>query len=168
AGLLTSPLPTAVWGDAAIWVPWALFQHDGDLTRLAGHADLMRTHANTVAGVLEEDGTWRKGFQFGDWLDPAAPPEDPADARTPREVVATACAYRAFTIPAEVEDRLGESSARWRELAERVKAGFLTAFVNEEGVTPPAATGAALAIAFDLVDGAVRQIVGDQLAGLVR
>jgi alpha-L-rhamnosidase len=163
-----SPLPTAVWGDAAIWVPWALFQHDGDLDRLAEHADLMRTHAHTVAGVLDDDGTWRKGFQFGDWLDPAAPPEDPADARTPREFVATACAYRDFTILAEAERRLGGSPDRWRELADRVKTGFLAAFVNDAGVTPPAATGAALAIAFGLVDGSAKQTVGDQLAGLVR
>ena len=33
---------------------------------------------------LSANGLWDKGFQFGDWLDPAAPPDDPAAARRTR------------------------------------------------------------------------------------
>ncbi|HLS92243.1 MAG TPA: family 78 glycoside hydrolase catalytic domain [Microbacterium sp.] len=165
-----SPLPTALWGDAAVWVPWAMFQHDGDRDRLASHAGLMRAHGDAVARVLEDDGTWRAGFQFGDWLDPAAPPEDPAAARTPTALVATACAFRTFTILAETEEVLGDraAAARFRDLAARVRSGFAASFVDADGIAPATATGCALAIAFGLVDGADRDRAGEQLATIVR
>jgi len=165
-----SPLPTAVWGDAAVWVPWALYQHDGDLARLESHADLMRAHADAIARALEDDGTWRAGFQFGDWLDPAAPPENPAAARTPTALVATACAFRTFTILAQTSDLLGDTaaSARYEQLAARARDGFSSAFLSHDGLVPATATGCALAIAFGLVTGTTRDLIGEQLAGIVR
>ena len=85
-----------MWGDAAVWVPWALYEHDGDRDRLETMYPAMTLHGHAIAGVLSPDGLWDVGFQFGDWLDPAAPPEDAAAAVTPTAVVATACAFRTF------------------------------------------------------------------------
>ena len=165
-----SPLPTAVWGDAAVWVPWALYQHDGDLGRLESHADLMRAHADAIARVLDDDGTWRAGFQFGDWLDPAAPPEDPSAARTPTALVATACAFRTFTIVAETLSLLNDvaASARYADLASRARDGFAAAFMTDHRLTPGTATGCALAIVFGIVDDEGSARLGDQLAEIVR
>ena len=57
---------------------------------------------------VSADGVWDTGFQFGDWLDPAAPPDDPARAKADPGVVATACFARSAAIVAEVAEVLGQ------------------------------------------------------------
>src|SRR4029450_1136230 len=102
-----SPTPAALWGDAAVWVPWALYGHDGDVGRLAKMYPAMTLHGQAIADVLSPNGLWDAGFQFGDWLPPAAPPEDPAAAITPTAVVATACAFRTFGTLSRAAEVLG-------------------------------------------------------------
>ncbi|MCR2792808.1 glycoside hydrolase family 78 protein [Microbacterium sp. zg.Y625] len=165
-----STLPTAVWGDAAVWVPWALYQHDGDRGRLRSHMPLMRMHADAIDRTLSPGGLWDAGFQFGDWLDPAAPPEHPGASRTPKALVATASAFRTFTLVAAAADALGDAEAaeHFRTRAADVRRGFTQAFVVDGVLQPSTATGCALAIAFGLVDGTARTQIGDQLADIVR
>ncbi len=52
----------------------------------------MAAHVRRVESLLSPTGLWDTGFQFGDWLDPDAPPDDPAKAKADTGVVATACA----------------------------------------------------------------------------
>ena len=69
---------TAIWSDAAVWVPWALWQAYGDRAVLA--RALRRRWPRTSAASrrsLSPNGLWDTGFQFGDWLDPTAPPDKP-------------------------------------------------------------------------------------------
>ncbi|MET0861379.1 MAG: family 78 glycoside hydrolase catalytic domain [Microbacterium sp.] len=165
----SSPQPTAVWGDAAAWVPWALYQHDGDVDRLASMYPAMALHASAIANVLSPEGLWDVGFQFGDWLDPAAPPEDAAAAVTPTEVVATACAFRTFGILTRAAETLGriDDATRFGALTEVVREGFLRAYLTDGALQPETPTGYALAIAFGLLDGESRRSAGDRLAALV-
>ena len=55
----------------------------------------MRTWVEQIASLAGDDHLWDQGFQFGDWLDPAAPPDRPADTRTDPYLIATA--YHAYT-----------------------------------------------------------------------
>ncbi|GAB6856694.1 hypothetical protein JCM13591A_07990 [Microbacterium xylanilyticum] len=82
---------TAIWGDAAVWAPEALWRAYGDRDRLAAHYPAMVLHLESVERALSPTGLWDQGFQFGDWLDPDAPPENPAAAKADPHVVATAC-----------------------------------------------------------------------------
>ncbi len=168
--VLGSPLPTAVWGDAAVWVPWALYQHDGDTARLARLYRAMALHGDAVARVLDEDGLWDRGFQFGDWLDPTAPPKDPGASRTPTGLVASASGYRSFDLLAQAATALGRTSdsERWRELASRVRSGFRTHFVEESRLTVETETAYSLAIVFGLLDAEELAPAGERLAQLVR
>lgn len=165
----SSPHPTAVWGDAAAWVPWALYQHDGDLERLESLYPTMALHASAIADVISSEGLWDVGFQFGDWLDPSAPPEDAAAAVTPTAVVATACAFRTFSILTRAAEVLGhtDDAARFAGLADTVRAGFLRAYVRDGVLQPETPTGYALAITFGLLDGDMLQEAGGRLALLV-
>ncbi len=63
---------TAIWSDAAAWVPWALWQAYGDLDALRRQYPALAAHARRVATLLSPNGLWDTGFQFGDWLDPTA------------------------------------------------------------------------------------------------
>ena len=79
------PGATAVWGDAAVWVPWALWTAYGHEQTLRDAYPLMTAHTRSVAGVLSPSGLWDTGFQFGDWLDPDAPADDPGKSKAPAE-----------------------------------------------------------------------------------
>ena len=93
-----APESTAVWSDAAVWVPWALWQAYGDRQVLADQFDSMAAHIRRVEQLLSPTGLWDTGFQFGDWLDPTAPPDKPFEAKADNGVVATACFYRSTNL----------------------------------------------------------------------
>ncbi|MEU1972593.1 family 78 glycoside hydrolase catalytic domain [Microbacterium sp. NPDC019599] len=161
---------TAVWSDAAAWVPWALWQAYGDESLLAEAFPSMASHARRVRSLLSPAGVWDAGFQFGDWLDPDAPPEDPALAKADRGVVATASAYRTARIAAEAAAILGrtEDAAEFADLAETLRRGFHTEYVADERIVSDCTTVYALAIAFDLLDEDEQEWAGERLADLVR
>ncbi|WP_251452642.1 family 78 glycoside hydrolase catalytic domain [Microbacterium sp. Marseille-Q6648] len=164
------PGATAVWGDAAVWVPWALWQAYGNERTLREAYPLMTAHTRSVAAALAPDAVWDTGFQFGDWLDPDAPADDPGKSKAPAEVVATASAFRTATMVAEAAEILGESAdaAEFAALRDRIGEGFRARYVRDGRVESDSATAYALAIAFGLLDDADRRRAGDRLAELVR
>ncbi|AYC35980.1 hypothetical protein DWG14_00188 [Streptomyces griseorubiginosus] len=170
-GQFSEPDSTAIWSDAAVWVPWALFWAYGDSGVLARHYDSMAAHLRHVEGLLSTDGTWSEGFQFGDWLDPLADPHEPWNARADAAVVATACLYRTSTILTQAATILGraEDATAFLALAERTRAAFHAAYVTDEGtITSDAPTVYALAITFGLLEGQLLERAGERLARLVR
>ena len=161
---------TAVWSDAAVWVPWALWQAYGDRGVLADQFDSMVAHVRRVESLLSPTGLWDTGFQFGDWLDPAAPPERPNEAKADSGVVATACLYRSAGLVAEVARLLGrdDEAAQFSALTERTREAFHDHYVAADGtITSDAVTCYALALVFGLLDEPLRQPAGDRLATLV-
>ncbi|SFS13084.1 alpha-L-rhamnosidase [Microbacterium sp. cf046] len=164
------PGATAVWGDAAVWVPWALWTAYGHEQTLRDAYPLMTAHTRSVAAQLSTDGLWDTGFQFGDWLDPDAPAEDPGKSKAPAEVVATASAYRTAALMVQAAGVLGEhaDAGEFAGLRDRIGASFRAHYVEGGRVHGDSATGYALAIEFGLLDGADRQAAGDRLAELVR
>ena len=164
------PGATAVWGDAAVWVPWALWSAYGHVQTLRDAYPLMTAHTRSVAALLSPDGLWDSGFQFGDWLDPDAPPDDPGKSKAPAEVVATACAFRTATLMAQTAAVLGEraDAAEFGRLRDRIGVGFRAHYVQDGRVRGDTPTSYALALMFDLLDHGDRQRAGDRLADLVR
>ncbi|WP_426563210.1 family 78 glycoside hydrolase catalytic domain [Angustibacter sp. McL0619] len=165
-----TPDSTAVWSDAAVWVPWALWQAYGQLADLEDQYDSMTAHVRRVESLLSPNGLWDTGFQFGDWLDPQAPPDEPFKAKADNGVVATACFYRSASLVARTAELLGrtEDAASWHALAARTRAAFLQHYVRSDGtVLSDCATVYALAITFELLDGAALAAAGSRLAELV-
>ncbi|WP_344780897.1 family 78 glycoside hydrolase catalytic domain [Microbacterium kribbense] len=161
---------TAIWGDAAVWVPQALWTAYGDRARLARHYPAMVLHLESVERALSPGGLWDQGFQFGDWLDPDAPPDQPAAAKADPAVVATACLFRSASFAAEAARILGETddATRWAALTERTRRAFTAHYVAGGRVRSDCATVYALAICFGLLDDADRDAAGQRLAQLVR
>ncbi|GAA4169549.1 alpha-L-rhamnosidase [Gryllotalpicola koreensis] len=162
---------TAIWGDAAAWVPWALWRAYGDRTALARQYPAMARHARRVGTLLAPDGAWDSGFQFGDWLDPDAPPDRPADAKADTAVVATACAYRTARMLADAAAvlDLADDAAEFEALAARIRSGFRVRYVSAAGgrVHSDAPTVYVLAIVFGLLDESEQMAAGTRLAELV-
>ena len=166
----TPTRPGAVWGDAAVLVPWTLFERFDDVGVLDAQYDSARAWVDQVAGLAGEDRLWNTGFQLGDWLDPAAPPHDPADAKTDKHLVATAYFAWSARRLAEIAAILGRpEEADHRRLADEVRAAFVREYWDPQTgrLTSDAQTAYALAIRFDLLDADQRRAAGDRLAALV-
>ena len=80
--LWTPIRPGAGWGDVAALTPVALFQATGDVELLRRHHRAARAWVDLIASLAGPARLWDTGFQLGDWLDPTAPPDDPASSAT--------------------------------------------------------------------------------------
>ncbi|MFE7644242.1 family 78 glycoside hydrolase catalytic domain [Streptomyces phaeoluteigriseus] len=162
--------PGAAWGDVATLTPWTLFQRFGDLELLRRHYPMAKAWVDLVERLAGPTRLWDTGVQLGDWLDPAAPPDDPAAGRTDRYLVATAYfAHSARHLAlAAAELANGADAARYTALAEEVADAFRRRYVLTTGrMTSDSATAYALALAFGLLTPRQRQPAGDRLAQLV-
>jgi alpha-L-rhamnosidase len=162
--------PGAAWGDVATFTPWTLYERFADAGVLARQYESAKAWVELVERLAGPDRLWDDGFQLGDWLDPAAPPQDPADARTDRYLVATAYFARSADRLARMAGVLGrlDDAERFERLAAEVREAFTRAYVLPDGrMTSDAQTAYSLAIAFDLVPDAERESAGRRLAELV-
>jgi alpha-L-rhamnosidase len=162
-------VPTAAWSDAAVFVPWALYQRFGDAGVLAAQYDSMRAWVDHVSELAGESRLWDAGFQFGDWLDPTAPPENPREARTDGHLVATAYFARSTELLSQTAAVLGrfDDEARYAALAAEIRTAFRREYVSASGrLVSDAATAYALALEFELLEEHQRAHAGDRLARL--
>ncbi|HEY8884614.1 MAG TPA: family 78 glycoside hydrolase catalytic domain, partial [Chloroflexota bacterium] len=162
----------AVWGDAAVIVPWVLYQRFGDVAILADQFGSMRAWVDQIAERAGPSRLWDQGFQFGDWLDPAAPPERPGDGKTDRYLIATASFAHSAELLGQIAGVLGraEDQSRYAALADQVRDAF-----NHEYVTPAgrlmsdSATAYSVALRFGLLRQPEQLLhAGDRLAALAR
>ena len=166
------PVPAAAWGDAGVVVPTVLHERYGDEEVLARQWSSMVAWVERLLREAGEDLLWAGGFQFGDWLDPTAPPEDAAAAQADPDVVATAHLVHGADLLARaagVLDRPADVD-RWSYVAARARAAFVSEYVTEGGrVLSDCQTVYALAICWDLLPGErARRRAGERLADLVR
>jgi alpha-L-rhamnosidase len=164
------PRPGAAWGDAAVIVPWTLYERYGDTEVLARQYPSAKAWVECIDRLAGDEHLWDSGFQLGDWLDPAAPPDDPGDGRTDRYLVATAYFARSTQLLARTAEVLGntDDSARFNALADEIRDAFRRRYVAGPGrLTSDAATAYALAIAFDLLPSEAVVAAGARLDELV-
>ncbi|WP_345800589.1 family 78 glycoside hydrolase catalytic domain [Microbacterium sp. AZCO] len=164
--------PTAAWGDAATAVPTVLHARFGDLAVLEAQYESMRAWTDAVLRDAGHHGPWEGRMQLGDWLDPAAPPDKPGQAKVDGDIVASAYLAQSLRQVADAARLLGfdDDAATYGELAERSRAAFEAHYVTPAGrMMSDAPTAYALALEFDLVvDPELRQRLADRLAALVR
>jgi alpha-L-rhamnosidase len=164
--------PIAAWGDAAVIVPWVLYESYGDTSILASQYESMKGWVDLVTSLSGSSRLWNEGVQLGDWVDPTAPPDKPWDGKTDRHLVATAYFARSCDLVAKAADVLGraDDGARYRALAGEVRDAFDREYVSPSGrVVSDSATAYSLALEFGLLrEGHRRQRAADRLAQIVR
>ncbi|MGN6446400.1 family 78 glycoside hydrolase catalytic domain [Amnibacterium sp.] len=165
-------IPTAGWSDAATVVPWTVYERTGDTGILRRQYRSMVDWVDQVAALAGDDHLWNTGYQFGDWLDPTAPPERPDAAKTYPEIVATAYFARSSRIVADTAAVLGEhaDAERYTALADAVREAFRREYVTATGrLLSDSATAYAIALQFDLLEGDLERAgAAKRLAELVR
>lgn len=159
----------AVWGDVTTVVPLVLYDRAGDPGPVRRGYRTARAWVDGCARLLDDRDVIAAGLQLGDWLDPAAPPDRPQQARTDPYLVATAYLAHSARLLARQARLIGEDSSSYAQLADRVTAGFRREFVSASGrCVSDTQTAYALALCFDLLPVPQRAHAGNRLAELVR
>ncbi|WP_404195768.1 family 78 glycoside hydrolase catalytic domain [Streptomyces tauricus] len=163
--------PMAGWCDAAVIVPWVLYERYGDTEVLRAQYPSMRAWVDAVDRIAGPGRVWGEGFQFGDWLDPSAPADDPGRAMTSSSLVATAYYAHSARLLADTAEVLDDraDAARYRALSDAVRDAFRARFHTGGGhLTEETQTANALVLRFRLLeDDAERAAAGRRLAELV-
>lgn len=149
------PGPQCVWHDVTVLTPWDLYQSSGDLEILRRQYPSMKAWVDQ--GIARgPNGLWDQNvWQYGDWLDPAAPPSEPGNGRTDSLLIADAYLVRVLETISKISSLLGEKgdADRYRADAARVKSTFRQEYITPSGLlVGDTQAGLALALAFGLFD----------------
>ncbi|MFJ4295663.1 family 78 glycoside hydrolase catalytic domain [Curtobacterium sp. NPDC089689] len=164
--------PSAVWGDVAALTPAVVHARTGDLDFLRRQYESATQWIRHVERAAGPDRICRRSEQLGDWLDPAADPENPFVATTDKYLVATAYFAHTAHVLAETASALGlpEDEATWSTLAAEVRDAYAREYVGADGrMRDDTQTAYALTTVFDLwPDQETRAAGAERLADLVR
>lgn len=171
-GPIWTPIrPGAAWGDVVTLTPWTLYQRTGDIELLRRHYGAAKAWVDLIDSIAGPSRVWDTGFQLGDWLDPSAPPDDPAASSTDPYLVATAYFSWSARHLSAAATALGDpaGAAHYGGLSAEVSAAFRQRYLLDDGrLASDSPTAYVLAIMFDLLgDDTVRQQAGTRLADLV-
>ncbi len=166
---LIPAIPFAGWSDAAVVVPWVLYQRTGRTDVLVDQYDSMRSWVEKVAALSGKDGLWR-GPQLGDWLDPTAPPDNAAKGRTDPTMVGAAYQVHVVELLAATAAAIGrqDDAATYAARHDELRHAFAAEYVTPNGrMMSDSPTAYAMALCFDLVDGDRRDVAARRLVELV-
>lgn len=153
------------WSDAGPVCNWRMYEMYGDTRVLAAHYDALVRHMEYLAKTSQ--GLVRGTGAYGDWLRLAGPQHS--------EAIGTA--YYGYTaqVMAGIADALDkpDDAARFRKLAEDIRAVFVTRFIKADGqiVDAKNETGQtfyALAFGLDLVPAEMKAKVAAQFVASIR
>ncbi|KAI0468054.1 glycoside hydrolase family 78 protein [Xylaria cf. heliscus] len=145
--------PTAVWGDVVVGNAWNLYQSFSDLAALK--AQYVGAKAWVDSGIPRgSDGLWNHTyFQYGDWLDPKAPPDNAGDATTGSGLVADAYLVYVTELVGQMASALGlqDEATQYADSAAALKKAYQAAWIDGSGLVKyETQTGLALSLYFGL------------------
>jgi len=146
------------WADAGVICPWTVFDVYGDLRLLERHYPAMRRFVEFCERRSVDLLPPAEFHCFGDWV--------AIRADTPKEVIYQAYFAGSARLLALSARALGkhDDAARFAKLYKDVKRAFNRAYVDADGVVKGDTQCAyVLAIAFDLVDGPLRDKIAQHL-----
>ncbi|KAK3175822.1 hypothetical protein K4F52_009955 [Lecanicillium sp. MT-2017a] len=148
--------PQCAWHDVTVLTPWDLYTTSGDKELLRDQYASMKAWVD-VGLPRGPNGLWDQNiWQLGDWLDPAAPPEEPGNGTTDGIFVADAYLVRVLETMAKVSAVLGEvkDATRYSQEAAHAKKTFQYEYVAPSGLLVcDTQTAHSLALTFGLLGG---------------
>ena len=157
----------AGWADAAAMVPWAVYEASGDIDVLRRQYDSMRSHVESLRARLGLDGLLPEAMQFGDWLDPDAPSDQPWDSKADSRFLANAFLAHSARLVARAAVLLDrpDDARTYQEVGAEMARRTWTEWNDHATETQ---TGCAVALCFGLVPEGEREAVAATLARNVR
>ena len=181
-------LGVAGWGDAAVLVPWAMYEITGNDRILIEQYDSMKRWCDFILTFAKKPGDetlppeidrvlWNTGFQLGEWLIPSSSKDGYTDEmlydsmKVTRRYTTPLYGWRSIHLLSRIADLLhiNADAAYYRERAEEMKTAIQSAFVREDGSLQFRHQGAyALMLAFGLVPEEKRAACAKILAEKIR
>lgn len=157
----------AGWADAATIAPWATYEATGSTATLVQQLDSMIRWVATLRTKRQADGLLGGEFQFGDWLDPDAPPSEPWKAKCNGDFLANAFFAHSARLVARTAAVLGEAeiASEHRALADELAALTWACWSDHAQTTQ---TGCAVAIELSIAPPTEHARIAASLASLVQ
>ena len=144
------------WADAAVIVPWTVYQAYGDQRILEEQYTSMQAWVGFMKKKAGEDYLWNtpRYWHWGDWLAFNTDKPDYAGSVTEKDLIATAYFYHSTSLLSQTALIIGmkEDAAVYQQLAENIKSAFAHEYITPNGrLVSHTQTAYALALSFDLV-----------------
>lgn len=148
------------WADAAVIVPWTVYQAYGDERILEDQYASMKAWIDFMQKKAGDDLLWNnpKDWHWGDWLAFHTDKPDYAGSVTDKDLIATAYFYYSTHLFQQIASILGKTdeASSYQQLAQKIKTAFAQEFITPNGrLVSHTQTAYALAISFDLIPDAL-------------
>ncbi len=142
-------LSANVWGDAATFLPMALYRHYGDKYALRNHYPMMRDWVEHLRRISRDD-LIQDSFQFGDWL--ALDGDNPFTGKTDATYIASAYYCQSAKLTAQAARILGKPEEAWEfeNLSEAIRTAILSRYFEGSQLKIDTQTAYLVALRFDL------------------
>ena len=158
---------SSAWSDAAVIIPWVVYQSYGDERILEECWKCMHEWVDYITERANENGLWMSGYQYGDWLALDREQGDGSVGATDVYLVANAYYSCIADIVSKTAQILGkeEESKYYHKLHERIVDSFQKEYYTERGrIVSETQTGCVLSLYFDLArkkdrEGILRRLV---------
>lgn len=162
------------WADAAVVIPWTVYQKYGDKRILEEQYASMKRWEEYMIRESGDRMIFDAGFHFGDWLSFAeyysiyynAPDYGYAGAHTDKDLIATAYFYYTTGLMQKIAAILGkkEDEVRYKAIRPKIKAAFNKEFLTQNGrLTSNTQTAYVLALAFGILPDEHKEVSAKRL-----
>lgn len=151
---------SAGWGDAAVIIPWTMYEVYGDRQLLERQYASMKAYVDYIHKKSGDSLIWKGGSVFGDWLFYHPSPDHldyhvQPDAHTNHDFISTAFFAHGADLVSRAATVLGktEDADFYKDLFEKIKKTFVHEFITPSGRTISSAsqTSYVLALHFGLM-----------------
>lgn len=143
----------AAWSDAAVIIPWVVYQTYGDKRILEESWKCMHEWVDYIKDKTNGNGLWMSGYQYGDWLALDREQGDKSVGATDVYLVANACYLYVTDLVKQAAEALGkeEEEAYYQDLYDKTLKSFREEYFTPRGrIVSETQTGCALALHFHL------------------
>ncbi|MEH7490685.1 family 78 glycoside hydrolase catalytic domain [Neobacillus niacini] len=146
----------AAWSDAAVIIPWVIYETYGDKRILEEQYESMKGWVDYITARCGTNGLWQDGFQYGDWL--GLDKEEGSTERTgATDKYLVANAYYAYStnIVRKTANVLNkpDDERKYEELYQSIKKAFNHEYITASGrMVSETQTGCVVALHFDLAE----------------
>ncbi len=144
------------WGDAAVIMPWEVYQAYGDQQILVSQYPSMKKWVDFMVEQAGKDYLWNNpnDKHYGDWLAFHSDKPDYPGATTDKDLIATSFFYNSTMLLIKSATVLGKKDdvQKYMDIATKVKIAFNKEYVSPNGrLSSNTQTAYAIAISFDLL-----------------
>jgi len=145
---------SAGWSDAAVIIPWVIYQVYGDERILENQYKSMKAWVEYVRKKAGDSYLYTSGKHYGDWLAFATTKSDYPGATTDKDLIATAYYAYSASLLGKTAAVLGktEDALEYGQLFEKIRNAFQKEFVTSNGrLSSNTQTAYVLSLAFGLI-----------------